>query len=413
MPKLEFSESFDDEILFSDFENESERSFTIGGTFDQNTYYPDGDAGKKGLRFDQAFGGSGTNLSGEFVKRDNNYTFSAAIKSDVSGQLTIVASANSQSVTETLSYTNTSSNWETFDVGFDLSLFSNETLVSLYVTSNVNTTLDNVLFSPSAMRYVYSYVDPLNGVTELYNNKGLVQKKEYDQNGQLSRVYNHLNDVVEYYEYPSRDELTATFSTSTADYYDEESVTFTANTCANATFLWTITNTGNQTNTQLNGREVNHIFTVPGDYTIKLEASDNNSSVSDSINITVNPHPIDVTMCMAGPSRIDLCQTNSISNVICNDIGTVPIGRDDPTHFKITFIDSSMIPFTYQWQFRTTDNPNNGWSNVGTNSNSYSISYLEGFSYEVRCVVTDAEGHQGITTPMQVEVFESTIGCTL
>ncbi|MEQ8362973.1 MAG: hypothetical protein RH948_08900 [Cyclobacteriaceae bacterium] len=413
-PVLELGFAEAEEVLFSDFESTISRDYSISGTFDPQTAYVTGYISETAMQMKKGVPTIPvTSLDGTLVKKTGNYKFSCWIKSVNSGNLNVVANDGTTSITTTVTFANTTGQWQYISGVADVSSLTDNFSVSIASSQDID--VDNVLLAPESVIFTHKLYDPSNGIIAVRNHNGPLTEYEYNSEGQLLYEKNHNGDIIKMYEYSTEYSngafLNALFNEVGA-LVDGSPITFSSTACmANVSYLWTITDVSTQIETQIVGNaDLVYTFPAPGDYNIKLEVNNGNESVTHDKTYFIAPHALQVAICYEGPTEIDLCQTNAILVASCPQIsGPSGTTKNDPTKFMVTSVDSNLA-LTYQWEFRRTDLANNGWGDIGSDQNNFEINFLEG-SYQIRCEVIDSQGHTGWSQPLNVVIYESQFGC--
>jgi len=163
------------------------------------------------------------------------------------------------------------------------------------------------------------------------------------------------------------------------------------------------------------GTSITHAYSRAGTYVVKLTATNPEyGTVTRSTTVNIY-NPLSVSLCINGPTYLDLCGVDPPQTSTCGGGGgggiesivqpMVALPTGHPT--QLTVVVSGGCPgYTYSWEYYT----NGYWASLGTGASiSFDRSSAVG-SYQIRCTVTDGCFNSS-SSSTYISYYESSTGC--
>ncbi len=345
------------------------------------------------------------------VLRNNakNYIFSAWINAASSGTLTISLYTNTSTLfgTATISFTSSGSGWKYYEQKINTNGLTPSFTIKVQ-TSTANN-IDDILFYPeSAEVTTYAY-NPNNFLkTAETNTNGVSKYYGYDNFYRLQYVYDQDRNIVLKKTYASASTIasgliSASFTTNPASGISVTTpITFTGQTgsgaCTPGTYYSYNFGDGTSTTPSLSGANSIHSYTTAGNYTVTFTVTNSifgTKTYTQTITALMLPN-----VCQSG---VWAYYGGHVYQMTCTGY------PNDTTHSYFQVIGVTGLPpghtLTYQWWIEYTATGtgcgSTSWTQISGATTSQCIRTFSRSTfcpYNIKCVVTDTNNGQVVTT---------------
>ncbi|MEP1781197.1 MAG: PKD domain-containing protein [Reichenbachiella sp.] len=405
-----------EEVSYTGFETTTGHEMN----FDVTQYPPDPyTAGRTGLQALSFATGSAKKLSVTLQKGNTDTYLLSLWISDPAAAGTLTATLKNLGLTTnydtaTISFTSDAS-WIYYEAAINVSDTSlNEFTVELVTDQTM--TLDDILLYPENARVSYSSLGSKSEVLSATSPLGITQYLEYDGLLRNTLVRDDDKNIVSVNEYTDRQvakPVNPYFHYKGSDCNGDAVFEYDEPDPTGYTYQWYFGEAPNLvpvTDTS-GGTTITHDYSANDTYTVRLRATNNGKSADSYQTLEWDPGVKSVSICAAGPQRIDAC-TGAVHQVF-DDGCYSPTGTQlAETIFTIGEIENCYDCTNLSYDWEVSQDSGSTWSDVGTStSTSVSLGYLS--TYQVRCkVTTSCASPETITSNTKtVVIYESFSTC--
>jgi YD repeat-containing protein len=312
--------------------------------------------------------------------------------------------------------------WYVAEIPVDLSSAGTNSLVAevrFTGTATTGGTLDEVLLAPTEALIQRQSFHAAFGVLSVTDVAGRTMQYQRDAGGRLLQIRDDAQNIrqkTEYFRWRgdswSGENMSLNIDVPLDDIVVSTPTTFKAKTgCSDvSTIEWKVTPTSNPSGGTFTAglSSFNYTFGAAGDYLVILRTYHSTYGYMEkTVTVNVKPQPLTVSICLEGPTNVNLCSDQSTFFHECT--GAPAEVTDNPvTTFTVSASGCTSGTYTYQWMRRRVGSTY--WVPLSTLlTTTYAGDNTE--SYEVKCVVTSSCGFTGESAIKTVTVYVSPVNC--